>query len=1243
MACQQNKNPLHRSGTSQLQRMPEGLKNGYVNIDEREYADWIMFARNFAVYLNFYGPDNHVAGNWEPFFSNDISAVLGSIAIQNLDDYREEINKRFKILKSNDLHNQVSLKKESFGALFAAVLTFSKGLDQYIVRLTDETPLKAGILNLIASRLQPSLQKLLMYYKAGKAALLVKDRDYPEWKILSIPVNKTSGILAEGLSKLWTGGTLSWSDFFNSLPPDDSIYGDAGFDPHRKLHHAVNHNLFSGLIDQFLFAYSRIIDEAEKNLLQTLSNWNQHQPHYALFLSFLKLFRFARDHANSLTQRHLDFYYKEVLQLLPKGSEPNHVHVIMELAKHVDEFLLKEGTLFKAGKDDLGKPLLYRLDKDVVINKARVAQLKSVYKGRLADNIGGINNEGRLFVSPVSNSADGLGAKLQSASKEWHPYVNKKYADGMLTGISMPRAVIGFAVASSNLYLTEGERLVQVKFSPAFTSAQMAALTSINCYLTTKKGWYQTKAPSWSADTLTGSKSNCSVLSFSIPGDGPAISDYVQKVHGGLFEAQVPLLKILLKNEDTSSYTYDILKDIALTDIEVEVRVGMNEKDTLTGGGLKNLVLSNDSGAIDPAKPFLPFGNAPRKGASLIIGNDEVFKKNNAALQIKLEWMDLPGTLGEMDYDTTEGANYPKASLDYLAQGKWKNLATIEIFDNLVSEVTIPPSLQSLSAGNNEVMVPYTEAYLPFSVLSKNGFIRLSLTGGFGYDEYLRAYTVYLINLANKVPNITEPKPPYTPRLKSVSVHYKATSAVNLTGTKEDDFNKRDIRFFHLYPFGEAEQHQYLNGSPPGLMPQFVSPENPSKSNAGEFYIGVEALAAGQGVSVLFQLLEGTSDPKLDKPDKHVSWSYLSRNRWKPLSDQEVSDQTDQLVRSGIISFVIPAKATTDNTMLPPGYIWLRASVTEKAEAVCKLLSVQAQAAVLTFKNMDNSPGFLNAALPAGSISKLLEAESAIKKIEQPYASFGGRPPEDSQHYYIRVSERLRHKARAITIWDYEHLILEAFPGIHKVKCLNHTRFIENDYNETAPGHVTVITIPVLLNRNDANPLRPYTSQDVLNEIEVFLQRKISCHVKVKVRHPQFEEVRLDFSLKLNKGLEFNFYRDLLRREITEFLTPWAFGKAAEVEFGGRVHKSVLINFIEERSYVDYITDVKMYHRIDENLSIESADTDMIEASTAKSILVSAPANKHAINELTEIPSTVQAEDCVDEFNTESLPPHSPS
>ena len=96
---------------------------------------------------------------------------------------------------------------------------------------------------------------------------------------------------------------------------------------------------------------------------------------------------------------------------------------------------------------------------------------------------------------------------------------------------------------------------------------------------------------------------------------------------------------------------------------------------------------------------------------------------------------------------------------------------------------------------------------------------------------------------------------------------------------------------------------------------------------------------------------------------------------------------------------------------------------------------------------------------------------------------------------------------------------------------------------------------------------------------------------------------------------------------MTAFLSPWAYTADAEISFGGTVYKSVLINFIEERPYVDFITDVEMCH-YDEHAVIIKPDNDEIIASTAKSILVSVPASKHIIDQITDaqIPEQYECE-----------------
>ena len=72
-----------------------------------------------------------------------------------------------------------------------------------------------------------------------------------------------------------------------------------------------------------------------------------------------------------------------------------------------------------------------------------------------------------------------------------------------------------------------------------------------------------------------------------------------------------------------------------------------------------------------------------------------------------------------------------------------------------------------------------------------------------------------------------------------------------------------------------------------------------------------------------------------------------------------------------------------------------------------------------TFFDDGNDLSHLISGLAAETISKLVNRVSQVKSVSQPFNSFDGKPIEDNPNYYRRVSERLRHKNSAITLWDY--------------------------------------------------------------------------------------------------------------------------------------------------------------------------------------------------------------------------------
>jgi hypothetical protein len=158
------------------------------------------------------------------------------------------------------------------------------------------------------------------------------------------------------------------------------------------------------------------------------------------------------------------------------------------------------------------------------------------------------------------------------------------------------------------------------------------------------------------------------------------------------------------------------------------------------------------------------------------------------------------------------------------------------------------------------------------------------------------------------------------------------------------------------------------------------------------------------------------------------------------------------------------------------------------------------------------------------------------------------------------------------------------------------------------------------------DPLKPYTSLGVLQEIKEFLKKRTSCFARLHVENPVFEEVRTRFEVRFHPGYDETYYTNLLKQAITRFLSPWAFVDGGTPSFGGRIYKSVLINFVEEQPYVDYVTNFELFHDLPTGQG--TVDLDAVEGDKAASILVSVPASKHEIKVIKPAAEAELAEAC---------------
>lgn len=1195
---------LVREGTSQDQRLSRALDPVHAPVNERTPAHGMVFAQSYSALLRYFGDHNLDAGDWTPFFTKDVAARLALVSIEDIESYKSGLKSWFDYLNNLENHIPVAGLKDNFGFLYNSLATLAWQLDEFKEGLPREVPLKGTLQNLIKSQLAPAFRRLIAYYRAGVTRTLINATlPSPNILILRCPVVSFESVLVNGLSGDWSDGQ-EWASYASLIGEDASVYGEAA-GSFVQINHCSTHNLFKSVFDEFLKAFARVVDEAGKALNDTLAKWDKHEPHYALFLAFLRLFEYARAQANTLTERHLDFYYREILRLKERAAEPGHAHLLVELAKQVASREFKAGELFRAGKDDSGHDVFFANENDFVANQAKVTALKTVYRHG-DEKVGTVDptdvHKGRIFASPVANSDDGLGAKLVSTDMSWHPFYNKVYTDGVLSEIRMPQAEIGFAVASHYLLMEEGRRWVIVLINTeSFDDKDAQDLRSgISCSFTSVKGWLEIE-PS----LFIPYGDNELLLLLEVSGTEAPIRPYSAKTHGGSFQTDLPMLMVKLKHDENRAYAYSAFQDVVITGISLYVYAEE----------LKSLAVSNDFGPVDASKPFQPFGSSPESGSSMVIGSKEVFQKTLSSAWVNVNWVSAPYAYAT---PTTSGT-LPTVKIDYLSKGHWN--------ESSVKATAVSSVQYSFNDKLNEAVLDEEDfsANELYDTHSRQGFMRLRLTGNFGQNTHQSDLLKYI----RKDNGALDPgKPPVGPTASSLSMCYVACSELSLEPSAKDYFEKRNGQFFHLSPFGQAEQHPFLNTNETVyLFPQFSFGRDKLESES-EFFIGITGLQPPQSLSLLFQVADGTANPLAYKPSSHISWSYLKNNEWTGFAANEVLDGTGGLLNSGIVTLAVPSGATSDNTVLPAGQVWIRAAVHEASDAVCRLQRVAAQALRAGFVDRGNSRNFPATPLAAETISKLDVPDSAVKSVIQPFTSFGGRGVEQPAAFRTRISERLRHKDRAIALWDYERIVLEAFPQIYKVKCLNHTYYEPTKaipYRELAPGHVTIIAIPNLQFQKLRDPLKPFTSVGLLLEIEAFLKKRTSCFTTLHVKNPRFEEVRVSFGLRLFDGFDETYYTNLLQQAITRFLSPWAFVVGGTPSFGGKICKSVLINFIEDQPYVDYVTD---FFFPDMDGLPPRHDLDELEGSTAVSILVSAPAGKHDIHVIKSTLEDIPSEKC---------------
>ena len=1181
-----------RDGTCQVERLTKNLVNTGALIDDKPLDEYLVFTYLYTDLIKYYDHQNTATSRnvWREFLENDDTVILSLILHTEISQLRSSINNDFLVLtKEKKISSDNKYIKRLLGILQELILL----IDYWHRNLSGRNKVKIELATLITYELNDSLT--LLY-----------------------------GLLRQWHSQSASEPFVKFCAFVESICKEESPWKLIAKSLHEDfvsdaLANSAK-NVLKDLLDSILSSLLSLQMIAKKNYTKTL-NSQRHTPQNALLIAFLRLLRYVSARLNQIPQRHIDFYYKEVLKFSNQPIQAEKAIVHFQLQKKIEHYLLPRGTKLSAGKDAKGRDILFKTDRALLINMAVIKKVHKVHQS--------VQLHGKDGFLPIGNISAATYDEEALSKQQLNDPSEQTNASQQTPKIYF----LGLVVSSPILKLKEGHRHISVKLglndksfatfvarvkrdkeeSVQVIQERLSSLfrEAIDVCITSKEQWLKLPPASVSA-TISTTEKNCLDFKLSLSPDISPIVDPDEEIHGETYGLQEPAVRFGLNDETHFGAIY-LLKDLVLDKVTLEVAV----KD------YRGLILQNDQGLLDSSQPFQPFGPLPQLHNNFYLGSNEIFNKSLRSFKINIAWGELPVEKGwEQHYQ-----GYPKnitnedfrVSISYLNHRQWHPFyadyrqeallfSTNEAESNGIKKLNDKHVIDGIDL--DRLNLTEANAKLATSLLTPetlSGFLRLELCSpdmAFGHNIYPNLMSSTFIQNANNKGQIT-PEPlnkPYTPLIKSLSVDYSAREELMLTGNAEASAGSNSQALIRLAPFGYKQIFPSKGGP--------VSFLSDSESVGCFLCFGFEHLSTSL-LAFHIQIDQHSIDP--EKVFPKPTWQYLSCNDWINFKHEEIiSDGTDGLTKSGIMVLKIPEATNTDNTLLSSGLTWIRALFLEDLDALPELVSIHTQA-VGTSRVIDkyqtDTPSL---SLKPGSIQSIVGSPPAIKSVIQPFSTFGGKPAESPGQLYTRSSERLRHKNRAVSVWDYERLILEKFPEIFRAKCINHSSKAQPFVS--CPGKVIIVVISKLQNRNKKGTYTHGVSRQLLGEIERYLQSVASPFVNFEVMNPTYEEVKVTAEVKFKPLYEKGIYLNKLQVAIKNFLSPWLFDKSKDAKLGGVIPSAKIIDFISKREYIEGIGNFSIlkYAGKGETLTITRITNynSYVQATYPWSVIVSADRHK---------------------------------
>ena len=207
----------------------------------------------------------------------------------------------------------------------------------------------------------------------------------------------------------------------------------------------------------------------------------------------------------------------------------------------------------------------------------------------------------------------------------------------------------------------------------------------------------------------------------------------------------------------------------------------------------------------------------------------------------------------------------------------------------------------------------------------------------------------------------------------------------------------------------------------------------------------------------------------------------------------------------------------------------------------------------------------------AGVVKKPRTALIGIDSVYNPEPVAGGVDLESLDRLRERGPRAIKNRGRAVTLDDYEALVVESTGEIARVRALGTT----DPSLQIAPGWVTVLIVP------ESTDPKPIPSQELIRFVTEYLRARSASHIagvvpsQVNVIPPNYVRVFAEIDVAYRNINEAKVVQARINAALNEFFNPLRGGpKGTGWDFGRNVYGTEIYQLVENIEGVDFVSQV---------------------------------------------------------------------